>query len=161
MTAWQRSNITTRHEKGIGAVSFKRLLMAGGAGALVALVGGRIVGFFPSCLGAGVVLAVVLTITHPVEGMPLFAFGLRSLRGLATAAAVHGGTESPSLLGRALQVTPEDGVLQADAVFDTTWAEEAKDDLDTDYEYLGRFADAQREGMAAIDNPFQARGDVS
>ena len=45
MTAWQRSNITVRSEKGIGAISFKRLLIAGGTGGLVAMIGGRVAGF--------------------------------------------------------------------------------------------------------------------
>jgi len=161
VTAWQRSNITVRHEKGIGAVSFRRLLVAGGAGAIVALVSGRLVGFFPSCLGAGVVLAVVLVITHPVEGMPLFAFSLRNLRGLATVAAATRQTDSLSVIGRALRVTPEEGILQADAAFDSEWEnEETEDLLDGDWEYLGRFADAPREGLSAAENPFKGKGGV-
>src|SRR5687768_4186538 len=81
MTAWQRSNITVRTEKGIGPVSLKRLLLAGGIAGIVAMISGRIIGFFPSCLSAGVVLALVLVISHPVEGLPLFAFSLRTLKG--------------------------------------------------------------------------------
>jgi hypothetical protein len=159
VAAWQRSNITERHEKGIGSISFKRLLMAGGAGAVVAMLGGRIIGFFPSCLSAGVILAVVLVITHPVEGMPLLAFALRSLRGLATVAAVHKQEGSLSLVGQALRVSPEEGVLHADEAYDAEWQDEEQDDLlDAEWEYLGGFADARSEGLSAAENPFHKGG---
>ncbi len=78
MTAWQRSHITERSEKGIGPISFKRLLIAGASGGIVAMLAGRTLGFFPGCLSAGLALAAVLAATHPVEGLPLFAFGFRS-----------------------------------------------------------------------------------
>ncbi len=156
VTAWQRSNIVERHEKGIGSISFKRLLVAGLTGALVALAGGRMVGFFPACLSAGVVLCLVLIITHPLEGMPLFVFALRSLRGLLTAAAVRHESGSLSLAGQALRVSPEEGILHADTVYDAAWEDEEQEDLlDADWEYLGGFGDAGGEGLSAAENPFR------
>jgi hypothetical protein len=158
MTAWQRSNITQRSEKGLGAISFKRLLIAGGTGGLVAMIGGRVAGFAPSCVGALVVLAVVLAITHPVEGLPLFGALLRSLRGLVAIALRHGRGGLSSFAGRVLQVAPEDGMLDADEVYDMTWEADSDDGLlDTDWEYLGGFADVQREGLSAAENPFGRR----
>jgi hypothetical protein len=156
MTAWQRSRITERSEKGLGPISFKRLLLAGGAGGIVAMVGGRVIGFVPSCLSAALVLGLVLGVTHPVEGRPLFAFALRSLRGLATVAAVHRREGSLSLAGRLMKVTPEEGILHAAAVYDAEWEDEEQDDLlDAGWEYLGGFADAGREGLSAAEDPFK------
>ena len=162
MTAWQRSNITERAEKGIGPISFKRLLVAGGAAAIVATIGGRVIGFAPSCLSAAIVLAFVLTLTHPVEGMPLFAFSLRTLRGLATVAAMHDTDGMMTTVARAMQVSAQDGMLEADQVFDAVWEDEHEEDLvDAEWEYLGGFEDVRGEGLAAADNPFASRKGVS
>jgi hypothetical protein len=162
MTAWQRSNITERAEKGIGPISFKRLLMAGGAAGIVALVGGRALGFAPSCLGAALSLAFVLVITHPVEGLPLFAFGLRTLRGLATVAAIQDRDGPLSIAGRVMHVSPQDGVLHADEVYEAIWQDEGDEDLlDAEWEYLGGFADVKGEGLAAADNPFAGKGEAA
>jgi hypothetical protein len=155
MAAWQRSNITERTEKGIGPISFKRLLLAGGAAAIVALVGGRALGFAPSCLSAAIVLAFVLVITHPVEGLPLLAFSLRTLRGLATVAAIHDQEGTLSTVGRVMQVSPQDGILQANDVYESIWEDEQDEDLlDAEWEYLGGFEDVKSEGLSATDNPF-------
>jgi hypothetical protein len=149
MTAWQRSNITERTEKGIGAVSFKRLLAAAGAGGIVAMIGGRVIGFLPACAGGAAVLVVVLVITHPVEGLPLFAAALRTLRGLAAMGR-------SSLLARLMQVEEGAGKLDGDVVFDTAAEpEETDDDLDEEWEYLGSFGDVGREGLSAEANPFR------
>lgn len=157
MTAWQRTQILRRHEKGIGAVSFKRLLLAGGAGALTALAAGRLVGFAPSCLGAGVVAGAALALTQPVEGLPLLAFGLRSLRGLAAAGAAEGRRGPAAWLARALRVTPEEGLLRADEL-DGVDEGGPGDLLEAGWEYLGRFAEAPRAGLAAVANPFAGDG---
>jgi hypothetical protein len=162
MTAWQRSNITDRAEKGIGPISFKRLLLAGGSAAIVAMISGRVMGFAPSCLSAAIILAFVLTLTHPVEGMPLFAFGLRTLRGLATVAAIHDTEGIMSTMGHAMQVSPQDGMLEADRVYDAIWEDEHEVDLlDGEWEYLGSFEDVGGEGLAAADNPFTIRKGMS
>lgn len=158
MTAWQRSNITVRTEKGIGPVSFKRLLLAGGTAGIIAMISGRIIGFFPSCLSAGVVLALVLIVTHPVEGLPLFAFTLRTVRGLATIAAFHDQGGSISVVGQVMRVSPQDGILDADTAYGTEWHDgEAEDLLDGEWEYLGSFTDVKGRGLAAADNPFQIK----
>lgn len=162
MTAWQRSNITERAEKGLGPISFKRLLMAGGAAGIIALVGGRAAGFVPSCLSAAVVLALVLIITHPVEGMPLFAFSLRTLRGLATVAALHDQAGMLATVGSVMRVSPQEGVLHADDVYEAIWQDEQDADLlDGEWEYLGSFADVKGEGLAAADNPFAGKQEAA
>ena len=161
MTAWQRSNITQRSEKGIGPISFKRLLVAGATGGIVAMIGGRIVGFFPACLGAGVVLALVLAISHPVEGLALYAFALRSLRGLAMLAAMQRRSGLLALAGRLLRVSPQEGILQADSVYHARWDEQAEnpdDVLDSQWEYLGGYGDAGSEGLSVVENPFSLKG---
>jgi len=160
MTAWQRSNITQRSEKGIGPISFKRLLLAGGAGGIVAMIGGRAIGFFPACLSAGLVLAVVLAITHPVEGLALYAFGLRSLRGLAALAAIQKRAGLMALLGKAMQVSPREAVLQADQIYEAVWDDERDGDglLGAEWEYLGGFGDARGEGLSIVENPFGVKG---
>lgn len=158
MTALQRSNITVRTEKGIGPISFKRLLLAGGTAAIVAMVSGRIIGFFPSCLSAGAVLASVLIITHPVEGLPLFAFALRTMRGLATIAAFAEQESSQSPVSQMLRISPQEGILDADNAYGAEWHDaEAEDLLDGEWEYLGSFSDVKSHGLAAADNPFQTK----
>lgn len=158
MTAWQRSNITVRTEKGIGPISFKRLLLAGGTAGIIAMISGRIIGFFPSCLSAGIVLALVLIVTHPVEGLPLFAFALRTLRGLATIAAFQDAGGSTGAVGQALRVSPQEGILDADAAYGAEWHDEdAEDLLDGDWEYLGSFSDVKSQGLSAAENPFGAK----
>jgi hypothetical protein len=52
MTAKMKSRITERQEKGLGPISFKRLLMAGGAGVMSAMILTKMIGFFPGCAGA-------------------------------------------------------------------------------------------------------------
>lgn len=159
MTAWQRSNITVRSEKGLGPISFKRLLIAGGTGGLIAMIGGRVIGFGASCASALLVLVLVLVITHPIEGLPLFSTLLRSLRGLAAVGARQGRGGLLALIGRALQVTAADGMLDANDAYDMTWEVEHEDDLlDVDWEYLGGFADVKREGLSAAENPFTKHG---
>ena len=92
MTAWQRSNITQRSEKGLGPISFKRILLAGGAGGIMAMIGGRLIGFFPGCLSGAIILGVVLAITHPVEG-------LVDLRLASTTQALLDDELAPALAG--------------------------------------------------------------
>jgi hypothetical protein len=160
MTAWQRSNITERSEKGIGPISFRRLLVAGGAGAIVAMIGGRVIGFFPSCISAGVVLALVLAVTHPVDGMPLFVFVLRTLHGLATVAALHNRGGPLALVGQVMRVSPQTAVLLADRVYDAVWEDEAEENLlDDEWEYLGGFTDVKGQGLSAAENPFTKKHD--
>lgn len=161
MTAWQRSNIVQRSEKGIGAISFKRLLLAGAAGGIVAMLGGRVIGFLPSCLGAGIVLALVLAISHPVEGLALYAFSLRTLRGLATLAVLHQRGGPLARLGGLLKVSASEGTLQASQAYGAAWQDDSDGSQDTlggEWEYLGGFGDAGGEGLSAIDNPFAGRG---
>jgi hypothetical protein len=155
MTSWQRGNILKRAEKGIGPVSFKRLLMAGGAGALVAMLGSRLLGFTPACLSAGVVLAVALAITHPVEGLALLAYAAQVLRGWVALAALHGRGGALGALGRALHVAPDEGVLQADQVYGAAGEDDGGEPLlGGEWAYLGGFADVDDRGLAAVDDPF-------
>ena len=157
MTSWQRSNILVREEKGIASVSFKRLLMAGGGGAMVAMIGSRIVGFAPACLGAVVILVVVLVITHPIEGLALLNYAIRTLRGWVTLAAIHSRGGILRTLGRAMRIAPDEGILQADRVYDAVFEDQSPDTLlDEEWAYLGGFSDVDDEGLAAVDDPFDA-----
>ena len=114
-----------------------------------------VVGSGPNGLSAAIVLTFVLVLTHPVEGLPLFAFGLRTLRGLATVAAIHDQEGVMSNVGRAMRVSPLDGLLEADEVYDAIWEDEREIDLlDAEWEYLGGFEDVRGEGLAAAENPF-------
>jgi hypothetical protein len=54
-----------------------------------------------------------------------------------------------------LKVSPDEGRLEAGSAYDPAWKDgEDEDPLPADWEYLGRFADAGREGLSAAHNPF-------
>lgn len=157
MTAWQRTNITTREERGVGPISFKRLLLAGGAGAAVAMIGSRLADFLSGCVGGGVLLVVVLILTHPRDGMPFYAYLARTAYGLAALAALHGQAGPWAWLGAALRIAPSQGTLDADAAYDAHYDDEAAEALlDEEWAHLGSFADLEDEGLSAVPSPFGA-----
>jgi hypothetical protein len=156
MVAWQRTHITRREERGIGPISFKRLLLAGGLGAAVAMIGSRTVGFLPGCSAGGLLLAVGLALTHPREGMPLASRLVRTARGLAVVAAVHGEAGWGVRLAQALSLTPQDGLLDADRLYEASPSDTtAPGLLDGEWAYLGGFPQADEDGLSATGNPFR------
>lgn len=160
MTAKMKSRITERQEKGFGPVSFKRLLMAGGAGAMSAMVLTRIVDFCPGCAGAMVITVIVIVLTHPVEGLALHTFLLRSARSLSAISALHaaGKDLEPSPISQALKVGPQDATLQADALYEVEWQDERDELPPQSLIYRGGFAGLSRSGLAVVDNPFFGAG---
>ncbi len=154
MTAWMRTNVTTREEKGIGPVSFKRLLMAGGAGTMISLLGSRIIGFMPACGSGGIILILVLAFTHPVEGLSLFKRLTRSLRGLMTLSAINNQGGLSSTAGQIFQVKAEEGVLLANKVYETVYEGEDEEQLGSEWAYLGSFAGTSDAGLSVVADPF-------
>lgn len=158
MSAWQRSHITERAEKGLGPFSFRRLLMAAGGGGLLTLVSGRLLGFGPSLLLGLIALACLLVLSHPVEGQPLLLAGLAALRGIA-AIALAGGQRGPlALLARLLRVEREEAWLDAEALFEQKAQDLPDEDspLPPGAEFLGGYAELGGRGLARAANPFAA-----
>lgn len=156
MTAKMRSRITERQEKGIGSISFKRLLVAGGAGAMGAMLLTRTLGFLPGCAGAmGLTLAVII-LTHPIEGLALHTFLLTTIRSRAAIAALHaaGHNQAPGPISQVLKVAPEDGRLHADALYEVEWQDEGDDLPPQTLIYKGNFGSLGKAGLAVVDNHF-------
>lgn len=161
MTARMRSRITERAEKGLGSISFKRLLLAGGVAAFAAMLLTRILGFLPGCAGAGLLLLGSLALTHPLEGLPLALYLLRALRSLAALSSLHGGSPglqsgSPSLLAHILQVEPGQAELDADALYGAERQDEPDSLPPSDFAYLGGFPAAGTRGLRVVDSPFRS-----
>lgn len=156
MTAKMRSRITERQEKGLGPISFRRLLVAGGVGAMSAMLFTRTLGFFPGCAGAIGLAAAVIILTHPIEGLALHTFLLVSVRSRAAIAALHAAENNmePGPLAQVLKISPEDGRLHADALFEVEWEDEGDDLPPPTLVYKGGFGSLGKAGLAVVDNPF-------
>ena len=160
MTAKMRSRITERQEKGFGPISFKRLLFAGGAGSLGAMALTRVTGFFPGCIGAVFIALLVVILTHPIEGLALNVFLLRSVRSILAISALSSSSTdvAPGPISQLLKVSPEDGKLEADELFEVEWEDEEDDLPPQTLVYKGGFGSLGKIGLAVVDNPFFSRG---
>jgi hypothetical protein len=156
MTAKMRSRITERQEKGLGPISFKRLLVAGGAGVMSAMLLSRLLGFFPGCASAVGIAVTVIVLTHPIEGLALHTFLLYTLRSRAAVAALHAADKDlePGPLPQILKVSPKDSRLHADILYDVEWEDEGDDLPPQTLVYKGGFASLGQTGLAVVDNPF-------
>lgn len=156
MTAKMRSRITERQEKGLGPISFKRLLVAGGVGAMSAMLFTRMLGFFPGCAGAIGMAVAVIVLTHPIEGLALHTFLLYSARSRAAIAALHATDHNlePGPISQALKISPEDGRLRADVLYEVEWEDEGDDLPPQTLIYKGGFGSLGKAGLAVVDNPF-------
>jgi hypothetical protein len=157
MTAWQRSNVLNRQEKGIGAIPFKRLLMAGGIGGAVAMFTSRLTGFAPGCTGGLLVFALALVVTHPIQGHPLFSYLYRTVKGWMAVAAAHNPAQSATLLAHLLQVQPEDGVLDAETEFNLPTPDTTDEPTPEQWVYLGSFDQADDHTLVIDLDPFQGQ----
>jgi hypothetical protein len=156
MTAKMRSRITERQEKGVGPISFKRLLVAGGVGAMSAMLLSRMLGFFPGCAGAIGLTIAVIVLTHPIEGLALHTFLLYSIRSRAAIAALHAADNDlePGPLSQILKASPDDGRLDADVLYEVEWEDEGDDLPPQTLVYKGGFGSLDKAGLAVVDNPF-------
>ncbi len=118
MTAFQRGNVTTRQERGLGPISFKRMLLAGGVAVILTMTLGRFLGPLGSCVAGALALALLLVMTQPREGLPTFITLLRALRGwLITAALQSELTGATGWLARLLLISPSEGIIVGSALF--------------------------------------------
>lgn len=152
MSAWQRSNVTVRNERGFGSLSFKRLLFAGSLAAITIMFSSKVMGFAPGC-GTGLfALILALVLTHPTNGIPLIAFVTRNLRGLATVASMHG---QANMLAVVLQVKPGDGQLQAEDIYDAAQVSTGQRSIAGEWMLLpGGIPDTSDTGMMPLPSPF-------
>ena len=62
---------------------------------------------------------------------------------------------SNGAIGQAMHITPGEGILQADLVYEAPGEEEECDSfLDEEWAYLGGFSDVGDQGLAVVDDPF-------
>lgn len=160
MVARMRTNVLKREEKGFGPISFPRVLLAGVIGAFVTLGFSRLIGFFPGCVGGGVISILVVVMTQPISGTPLAQSLAKTLQGLIITRGLkqqESETESPilNLLMTIGNVNPEDGVLQCDEVFNVP-EEENEDEEVSDLIFFRDITDLNAEGLQIVTNPFGA-----
>lgn len=158
MVARMRTNVLKREEKGFGPISFPRVLLAGAIGAFVTLGFSRLIGFFPGCAGGGIIAILVVVMTQPVSGTPLAQYLAKTLQGLIVTRGLkqqESEAESPilNLLMAAGNVTPEDGVLQCDEVFNVP-EEESEDEEVSDLVFFRDITDLNAEGLQIVASPF-------
>ena len=105
-------------------------------------------------------IGVVLAITHPVEGLALYAFLGRSLRSLAALALIHNRGGLLPAVGRVMQVSADEGTVLGSSVYNIPDEDREGDrELDPGWEYLGGFGDVKGEGLSAAPNPFHQEGE--
>lgn len=112
MTAWQRGKITRREEKGLGSISFRRLLIAGGVGGLVAMAFGGGGGFALAAGGGGFAFAALILLTAPVDGMTAGERLLRMGHGRLLSAYSRGEWRLPAKLMELLNLDEDSGTLE-------------------------------------------------
>jgi hypothetical protein len=153
-----RTNVLKREEKGIGPVSFARVLMAGLAGVFVILAFGRFLPFWMGCVSGVLVTGLVIFLTQPVSGTPMFQYLTKVVQGMAAIAAVkeESGENVPFYLkiaGSVMTIEPGDGVLDSDDVFAVPEDEQSDDEI-ADLMFFRDISDLGDQGLQVIDNPF-------
>jgi hypothetical protein len=148
MAVTQRGKVTAREERGFGPVSFKRMLMSGGAGLIGTMAAGKAFGPLGSCIGGAVLFALVIILSAPREGMPMLFYLLHSLRGLLITA------EDPDRIQQTLAglllARPEEGVIHSEDLF-LHQADETARDLEDSWTMLGK--DPHEEGLVVLSAP--------
>jgi len=106
MAAQFKSNVRRREEKGFGSVSMKRLIFCG-VGAVLVFMVLRFTPLAPISLPLLVgVFALLLLLTAPCGGLPLWQRLLLGLRAGVILAAAHHPTGIAALLAKALNFDP-------------------------------------------------------
>jgi hypothetical protein len=159
MVARLRTNVLKREEKGIGPVSFPRLLLSALAGVFATLTLGRAVNFGVGCISGFLVTGIVMAMTQPIGGTPLAQYLTKALRGLVVISAIkqaEDGSEPSaitSLLISALRADTEEGLLKCDEVFNVQ-VENEEDEDESGIVFFRDMGDLDSKGLAVVDNPF-------
>lgn len=130
MTAYSRSNITQRAERAIGSITFKRMLIAGGAAGMTVMILSRTISF-PPALGAGVaVLVLTLVLSQPHEGIPLLLFLFLSLRALVTIGSIrYPSSAFFQIMQQLLQTDAQKALLRSTEIFETAHSNVEEEDM--------------------------------
>jgi hypothetical protein len=155
-----RTNVLKREEKGIGPVSFPRVLLSGLGGAFGIFAFSRITGnFFAGCF-AGLILGTgIILLTQPVQGTPMGQFLLKTLQGWITTRTVKAEAtgEDPGLIAKtistAMSMDTSGGILNCEEVFSIP--EELKDDLEGLMVFFRDTDSGDKKTLQVIDNPFE------
>jgi hypothetical protein len=154
MTAYMKTNVLRREEKGIGTISFRRLLVAGLGAIVFFIFGSRMIGWLPGCMGGIAFMIFLVVLTQPVGGFPLVMHAADVLHGLAV---ISQSRERRGPLGQAgaavLQVSERDGLLEAGTLFQPV------DRLDDTLSAIGPeeewaiSTELEGDGLAFVDDP--------
>lgn len=118
MTAFMRSNVLKREEKGMGTVSFRRLLAGGAAAVLIFIFASRLLGWLFGCASSIALLAGVIAFTQPVGGFPLAMYLADLVGGWAVLlVARNPGSRRSRLMQRVLRIDPADALLDASQIY--------------------------------------------
>jgi hypothetical protein len=166
MVARLRTNVLKREEKGIGPISFPRLLLAGLTAVFAVLGVGRGVGFGFGCVSGVLLMALVLFITQPVSGTPMGQFLAKVLRGGVVVNSLKAEQEERSsaaldMLANVMRVNTEEGILNCDEIFDVPEEEEEADHEFNDLVFFRDITDLDSKSLQVMDNPFNISEKIS
>jgi hypothetical protein len=160
MVARMRTDVLKREEKGIGPVSFPRILLAGLGGTFATLALGGLLGFVPSCMTGVFVTVAVVLLTQPISGTPMAQFLIKAFQGLLVVRSMRNREEdedAPPVLAdhlmQVMNIDPDSGALECDEVFNVTEEVENADEL-PELVFFRDITDLDSKGLQVIDNPF-------
>lgn len=153
MTAVQRSNVLKREEKGLGTISFRRLLAAGLGAILFFVFGSRIFGWALACFSGLGLLTLILLLTQPVGGYPLAVQAALVGRGLVLIVLLrHPQRRASQLTQAVLHLDPEDGRLNAEQVYHTDADAGSPSTLSNPQDWV-LYRDADDDGLSFAADP--------
>lgn len=160
MVARFRTNVLKREEKGVGPISFPRLLLSGLSGVFAMLGLGKLLGFGAGCVSSALIVGIVLFVTQPVSGTPMGQYLTKIFQGtIIVRARKAEADEKPSpvidMLVNALSLNPEDGILNCDQVFDVPDEQDESHEV-TEMVFFRDITDLDQKGLQVIENPFNA-----
>ena len=151
MTAWQRTHILRREEKGLGSISFKRILLAGLAGVLVTLFGGRALGFGGSvCSGLALCIGI-LVMTQPIQGRLAFKHIVEIAIGVITVGALSGNESIGAKIAQLLKIESRSGAVEGEDLYEIAEEETKKSLSQAGFLFVGHRPGARP--LKAVDAP--------
>ncbi len=154
MVARMRTNVLKREEKGIGPISFPRLLMAGFASGLIVYVSAQAFGFVLACLIGIVAFAAGIAATQPVHGTPLAMFIAKSLHGMVATRHMQGGGPVIGALAQAMQIEDDSAALLCEEVFNLPDEQTEQDEIG-ELVFFRDIRDLDSGGLQVVNNPFE------
>lgn len=154
MVARMRTNVLKREEKGIGPISFPRLLVSGFGGGLLAYLTAQFIGFIGGCFFGVIGFAAAIAATQPVHGTPLFMFLVKSIHGMVATRHMQGGGPVVGALAQAMQIEENTAALLCEEVFSLAEEQESEDEIG-ELVFFRDVRDLDSGGLQVVENPFE------